>query len=79
MRVFRTLKGVTRRDRIRNTTIRTELKVEPLLDTIEKRSLQWYGHVMRMSDRGYPKGAFLWTPQGKRRITGIGKDRYNIT
>ena len=79
MHVFRTLKGVTRRDRIRNTTIKTELKVEPLLDTIEKRSLQWYGHVMRMSDRGYPKGTFLWKPQGKRRITGIGKERYNIT
>ena len=35
MRVLRTIKGVTRRDRIRNTAIRAELKVEPLLDTIE--------------------------------------------
>ena len=39
MRVLRTIKGVTRRDRIRNTAIRAELKMEPLLDTIEKRSL----------------------------------------
>ena len=59
MRVLRNLKGVTRRDRIRNTAITAELKVDPLLGTIEKRRLQWYGHVMRMSDRTYPKTALF--------------------
>ena len=68
MCILRTIKGVTRRDRIRNTAIRAELKVESLLDTIEKRSLQWYGHVMRTSDRRYPKKALLWTPHRKRPV-----------
>ena len=54
MRVLRTIKGVIRTDRITNTAIRAELKVEPLLDTIEKRSLQWHGYIMRMSDKRYP-------------------------
>ena len=44
MHVLRTIKGVTRMDRIRNTAIGAELKMEPLSDTIKKRSLQWYGH-----------------------------------
>ena len=39
MRILRTIKGVTRKDRIRNIAIRAELKVEPLLDTIEKITL----------------------------------------
>ena len=68
MRVLRTINGVTRRNRIRNTAIQAELKVELLLDTIEKKRLQWYGHIMRMSDRRYPKKAILWTPQGKRPV-----------
>ena len=68
MRVLRTIKRVIRTDRITKTAIRAELKVEPLSDTIEKRSLQWHGYIMRMSDRRYPKKAFLWTPQGKRSV-----------
>ena len=32
MRVLRTIQGMTRRDRIRNTTIRTELQVTLLLE-----------------------------------------------
>ena len=39
-RVPRTIEVITRKERIRNTAIRAELKVEPFLDTIEKRSLQ---------------------------------------
>ena len=36
MRVLRFIKGVTRRNHIRNTTIRSEMKVEPLLQTVER-------------------------------------------
>ena len=74
MRVLRTVKGVTRRHRIRSTAIRAELEVETLLDTIEKKRLQWYRYSMRMSDRRYPKKAFLWTPEWKRPIGRPRKD-----
>ena len=36
MRVLRLIKRVTRRDRCRNTSIRAEVRVEPLLWSIEK-------------------------------------------
>ena len=40
MRVLRTIKGVTRKDRIRNTTIRAEFHVPPLLEEIERNRLR---------------------------------------
>ena len=55
MQVLRTIKGVTRKDKIRNTTIRTELHVPPLLEEIERDRWRWYGHVMRMGDDKKPK------------------------
>ena len=66
MRVLRTIKGVTRKDRIRNTTIRAELQVPPLLEEIERNRLRWYGHVMRMDDNKKPKRYLMWKPEGKR-------------
>ena len=46
MRVLRAVKGVTRRDRVRNLDIRRELRVEPLQEEIERIQLRWYGHVI---------------------------------
>ena len=37
--------GKTRRDKIRNTVIREELKIEEIKRDIEKIRLQWYGHA----------------------------------
>ncbi len=52
MRVLRRIYGVTRLDRVRNTVIRGNLKVEALLLRIERSQLRWLGHVLRMpSDR----------------------------
>jgi len=50
MRVLRTIVGVTRRDRIRNATIREKLRVIPLLEEVERMKLRWYGHIMRMDE-----------------------------
>ena len=55
MRVLRLIKGVTRRDRIRNAQIREELHIVPLLDDIDRKKLRWYGHVKRMSEERKPK------------------------
>ena len=67
-RVLRAIKGVTRRDRVRNLDIRRELRVEPLLEEIERIQLRWFGHVMRMTDNRLPKKYLLWQPSGSRPV-----------
>ena len=68
MRLLRTIKGVTRRDKIRNQVIRSELNVTPLMEEIERNKLRWYGHVMRMDESKKPKQYLVWTPEGKRPV-----------
>ena len=68
MRVLRLIKGVTRRNMIRNTNIRAELGVEPLLQTVERSRLRWYGHVMRMTEDRHAKKYLSWKPTGKRPV-----------
>ena len=67
MRVLRLTKGVTRRDHIRNTTKTSEMKVEPLLQTVERSRLRWYGHVMRMTQDRHAKKYLIWRPVGRPR------------
>ena len=43
------LEGETRKDRIRNTTIRVSLKMDLIIEEIEKINLKWYGHLNRMN------------------------------
>ena len=68
MRVLRLIKGVTRKDKIRNTSIRADLNATPLLEEIERIKLRWYGHVMRMTEEKKPKKYLLWKPDGKRPV-----------
>lgn len=54
---LREVKGITNRDRLRNDKLRKELKVEYVLDKIEKQQLQWFGHVMeRVEERQAKSG-----------------------
>ena len=46
-KVLRLIKGVTRRDKLRNSRIRAELGVTPLLEEIERNKMRWYGHVKK--------------------------------
>jgi hypothetical protein len=48
MRFLRKVIGKTRRDKIRNETIRKNLGVPPLQIEIEESQLRWAGHVLRM-------------------------------
>ena len=75
MRCLRSIIGVTRMDRVRNTIIREELQVEQLLLRIEKSQLRWFGHVTRMSLDRIPKQAMLQQPTG-RRLRGRPRTRW---
>ncbi|XP_071493217.1 uncharacterized protein [Diadema antillarum] len=68
MRVLRLIYGVTRRDRVRNETIRQALKVESVLTIIERNLLRWYGHVERMPDSRDVKRIHKWKPNKRRPI-----------
>ena len=45
---LRRMKGITKRDRVRNEVVRQKLIVEPILKTLHKQQLKWFGHLMRM-------------------------------
>jgi hypothetical protein len=40
-----------------------------IIDIIERKRLQWYGHVKRMQEDRLPKLVMEWTP-GERRKRG---------
>ena len=54
MRCLRCILGVTRRDRIRNVVIRERLNMtDSIIDTIQKRRLRWFGHIVRRPCTSY--------------------------
>ncbi|KAK9880956.1 hypothetical protein WA026_013280 [Henosepilachna vigintioctopunctata] len=57
MKDLRRTLGVTRKDKIRNTTIREELGVQPVLEFIEQRQLSW-GHIQRMDNNSQVKRTY---------------------
>lgn len=68
MKVLRLIKGVTRRDRIRNEDIRRELGLIAVTEVVERNQLRWYGHLMRMGEERLPRQALEWIPQGRRPV-----------
>ena len=68
MNCLRKIKGVTRRDRIRNTDIRSEMGMEvDVVQKIQKRRLRYYGHVVRMKPERLPNVALFGHVHGKRK------------
>ena len=69
MDVLRISARKSRMERIKNEHI-TEImgvKEKPdIMDLIERKRLQWYGHVKRMQEERLPKLIMEWIP-GKRR------------
>ena len=65
MRVPRTILGVTRLDKVNNTTIREALNASALLEEIERNKLRGFGHVMRMDENRKPREYLEWKPDGK--------------
>ena len=50
MKYLRKVKGVTRLDRIRNEQIRNDLAVEGVEEYVQRKQLDWWGHLNRMRD-----------------------------
>jgi len=66
MRYLRKNEGKTKKKRIRNQTISMEFGIIPLKKMIELAQYRWFGYVIRMGDKSYPKMAWQATVQGKR-------------
>jgi hypothetical protein len=57
-------------ERIKNVQIKEIMGVKgkpDIIDIIEKKILQWYGHIKRMPEERIPKLAMEWIPQERRK------------
>ena len=77
MKFQRSRLGITRRDRVRNETVREMVKEKPLQETIEKSRMCWYGHVKRMQDDRIPRRTHEMEMEGKR-PRGRPRDRWIV-
>ena len=57
---------ISRKERIRNVTIRQIGLEERIVKEIEQNQLTWYGHVQRMAEGRLPKITLKWMPKQKR-------------
>ena len=68
MNYWRRCCRLTLKDRVRNDVIRERMKVEKsVVDEIEEKQLQWYGHLRRMSPSRMPKKIYEWIPAERRK------------
>ena len=59
---------ISRMDKIRSTIIKRKINVtRSILDDIETKQLQWYGHVQRVEEGRLPKEVMKWRPPGRRK------------
>jgi hypothetical protein len=58
----------SRKEKVRNVTIREVMEVgKNILEVIEEKRLQWFGHVKRMSGNRLQLKMLEREPEGKRR------------
>jgi len=67
MDALRRSSRISRKERIRNVTIRQQIGLEEtIIKEIEQNQLTCYGHVQRMAEGRLPKVALKWMPKQKR-------------
>jgi hypothetical protein len=67
MDALRRSSRISRKERIRNVTIRPQIRLEKTIITeIEQNQLTLYGHVQRVAEGRLPKIALKWMPKQKR-------------
>ena len=59
---------ITRRDMKRNVWVRSETKVQDIIETVMKMKFKWAGHSVRRTDERWTAGILSWIPQGGRRL-----------
>ena len=57
----------SRKDKIRNTTIKQKELTKFLLEDIKTKQIQLFGHVQRMEEGRLPKEVMKWRPPGRRK------------
>jgi len=68
MSCLRRIAGVTRRDRVRNEVIRSNLKIKrDIVEKVELRRLSYVGHVARVNQNRFPYIAMDGGVNGCRR------------
>ena len=68
MSCLRQLLGISRIQKIRNTTIREKIGIqENIVEKIRKKRLSWFGHVCRMEKSRWPYKALHTYTEGKRK------------
>jgi hypothetical protein len=66
MNAVRRSSRISRKERIRNVTIRQIGIEKTIIKETEQNQLTWYGHVQRMAEGRLPKIALKWMPKTKR-------------
>jgi hypothetical protein len=67
MDALRSSSRISRKERIRNVTIRQQTGLEEtIVNETEQNQLTWYGHFQRMVEVRLPKTALKWMPKQKR-------------
>jgi hypothetical protein len=70
MDVLRMSARKSRLEKIKNENIKKIMGVKrklDIIDIIEKKRLQWYGHVKRMPEERIPKLILEWVPEERRK------------
>jgi hypothetical protein len=70
MDVLRRSARKSRMERVKNEDIKEIMGVKgkpDIIDIIEQKRLQWYGHVKRMPEERIPKLIMDWIPRERRR------------
>lgn len=73
----RSILGVTRMDRIRNTTLRSKTGIVDVGRKAAKLKWDWAGHVCRMHRERWANVATKWHPRGGRRGRGRPRIRWS--
>jgi hypothetical protein len=67
MDALRRSSRISRKERIRNVTIRLQIRLEEtIIKEIEQNQLTWYGHVQGMAEGKSAKIVLKWMPKQKR-------------
>lgn len=74
--MYRSILGIKRRDKIRNSILHEKIKLEPIEKIVKKLKLKWAGHIARMEDNRWANQTSKWIPQGRTRKRGRQKVRW---